>query len=894
VVLDNSDILASEITFVESYGSINGNSVTLGNGYGLLVLGIGVSGVSDGVAVNAKLMQSSESNLQVSNNDISSNALDGVSVLSSDLVSFESNSVDSNLGAGISVSSSTNVAISDNDITFNGQDGIYWVHSWYGTISGNVVENNSNLQLVAAKTGKTSGFASYSGMFMDPSFYNTIDGNSFSSNAFGVSLEQSDFNNFTQNDISSNAYNGFSVVNSSSNNILGNTITGNVNPYLAQELNQYLKPESVSGFASYSGMFMDPSENNVLEGNTIEGNYGYGLHLLDSTNNTINSNDVNQNAQDGAFIENSDYNKITNNNFTGNSNLDLQAVYLKVMKPGSVGGFASYSGMFMDPSNFNFVANNNFDGNSGTGVYVQASNNNTFGYNKITNNALDGFFLENSSDNQVGYNTITGNVDPTLLGELLSYQKLDRLSGFASYSGMFMDPSHGNQVFGNYIADNYGNGALIQDSDNNLFAGNQLTGNAGSGVAMVDSNNNEISKNTISANSNAALQFKFQNALGSNKPDGFSGFASYSGMFMDPSHGNTVTGNVISDSPEHGVWLQSSSDNVFDGNTISNSGQHGFFIENSNDNTIKNNDIGNNGNETVLNSFLAYGKPEGFTGFASYSGMFMDPSSGNVIENNKVHDNNGFGISTLDSDGNTLKGNKISYNSKEGLNVESSNKLSIQENSFAYNAKYGLKFDQLSKESSVGKNDFVANKGGSQAYDDGGNSFSGNFYLDENPNRAYTIDGSAKTKDYKVSTSPSTDLSSLNFPPVEVGTYILPSKINVGDNHRYLGAWIHFPDGYSSYLVNKTSLYAEFNGENYRVLRAYSFGNHWMYLKIDLRSLGHDLYNYLVSNKLSVTTFDLTIHGSFNGGFLDFYGTDTLVAYKHHKDHDDHHHHRGH
>ena len=872
LVSNDPTVYSAEITFVQSQGYVYGNTLTKGFGYGILVVGTS---------------ETAENTLVLENNDITYEGLDGIAVISSDALRIFSNTVDNNYGAGVSVSSSTNVVITDNTITNNGQDGLYWIHSWYGFILENTITGNSNLPLLYAKTGKLSVNV-YSGMFMDPSYYNVIDGNTVTNNGNGIEIQDSGFNNITSNNVSLNAFTGLAIYNSKSNRFISNDVIGNSNPNTLATFLQFTKPGSLN-VNVYSGMFMDPSENNTIIDNNIDSNYGYGLWLQASDFNNFDSNSMSQNGQNGVFVEDSNYNQITNNQISQNSNPSLQYALLQTLKPGSL-QVNVYSGMFMDPSMNNLVAGNTFDNNYGDGVQLSASDNNTFDQNAITNNALNGFSVLNSNNNQITNNHINGNANPNALSTLLSYGKPN---GFTVnvYSGMFMDPSENNTVYGNDISSNYGSGAVFQESNKNTFSTNTLTGNGGDGIGVYDSNDNTFSNNYVSANSNPALQLALMNVLNNFKPGSLQ-VNVYSGMFMDPSSGNNVTGNTFDKNPGNGIWLQESSSNTLDGNTITNSGEHGVFFQNSSYNTIQNNEIAYSGNTTVLGMFLSYAKPTSLQ-VNVYSGMFMDPSKGNKILNNNIHNNNGYGVNLQDSDGNSLAGNQLSYNHNEGFFAQNSNELSLTENAFTYNGNYGTHFDSSSKNSNVDHNDYIgngANIKNIEAYDDGGNYYSGNFFIDENPNHPYLIAGSAHSKDYNVSLTPNTNLGSLSFPPIEVRTFITARSFNVRSEGRYLSAWVYFPDSYSAYLVNKSSLTVEWNGNSYPVLRAGNWGSHWLYLKFDRHSLANDVYNYLVQNKLSSAKIDLTIQGSFNGGFLQFYGTDSIYAFNYH--HDGHGHHR--
>ena len=817
----------------------------------------------------------------VKQNTITGSAQDGVYVLGSESSAVGGNTIDSNNGRGVAVSSSIYMEVSENTIMNSGEDGLSWINSSFGSITGNTITGSTNPVPASAKTNGLTTLSIYSGMFMDPSYFNTISGNTISGNGVGVFMQGSDYNTFSTNTISNNAQDGFDIINSSSNIIDTNTITGNSNPTLLAQL----KPDSLATLSIYSGMFMDPSSNNTLTNNHILSNYGYGLHTQNSDYNTIDSNTVNSNAQDGAFIENSDSNKITNNDFSSNSNPQLQYEFLNAFKAQSITTLSIYSGMFMDPSTNNVVANNTFDSNYGNGIYVQSSNANFFESNNATNNAQNGVFVENSHGNNINNNVLTGNGNPALLSELLSYGKVNGLSTLSIYSGMFMDPSTKNNVNNNHISDNYGYGYWLQGSDGNVLDSNSVTGNAFDGVFVQDSNSNHITNNDFSSNSNPDLQVAVMNLYNSFKPGSITTLSIYSGMFMDPSSGNYVAGNTFNDNPGRGIWVQESSNNVFDSNTITNSGQDGFALENSSYNNVTSNTIENSGNSVVLNSFLAYGKVSGVNTLSIYSGMFMDPSVGNVVAYNKISDNNGYGVASQDSSNNALFYNVISHNTAHGFYSENSNGNSLSYNAFTSNTGYGTYFDSQSQSSDVTHNDYVANNqdtGNKQGYDDGGNTYLGNFFMDANPNTPYLLDGSSGSYDPEPALSPNTDLSSTDLQPITVGFYLRSWILNIDSHGRYMDAKIKLPDGYSAYLTNTTTFYAEWNGHTYPMKRVYIQSSDTIHVKFDKRALMHDLQHSFHEHhhhRYWYQLITITIHGQFNGGSLSFTGSDSIYAF---------------
>lgn len=62
-----------------------------------------------------------------------------------------------------------------------------------------------------------------------------------------------------------------------------------------------------------NGILVYRSENNVITGNTADGNDIYGLYLERSHNNTVTSNNVDRNADRGIFLSYSNNNTVTGN-----------------------------------------------------------------------------------------------------------------------------------------------------------------------------------------------------------------------------------------------------------------------------------------------------------------------------------------------------------------------------------------------------------------------------------------------------------------------------------------------------------------------------------------------------------------------------------------------------
>jgi parallel beta-helix repeat protein len=197
----------------------------------------------------------------------------------------------------------------------------------------------------------------------------------------------------------------------------------------------------------------------------------------------------------------------------------------------------------------------------------------------------------------------------------------------------------------------------------------------------------------------------FNNGLGGNsgsaETNGMDSFFG-NGIFLDPSVGHVIDGNVINGNGFTGIQLDFIEDSYINNNTIENNGEFGVFFYNSNDNIITLNYIQYNGNGTIADYGNTNLKINSFFG----NGIFLDPSNGNFISDNVLLRNGG----------------------------------------------YGVDIDLNSTTNTVQTNDFIENSdftGTAQANDDGDyNQFAGNYYSDgQGSSSPYDVDGGAGSQD---------------------------------------------------------------------------------------------------------------------------------------------------
>ncbi|MDH5404298.1 MAG: right-handed parallel beta-helix repeat-containing protein, partial [Candidatus Heimdallarchaeota archaeon] len=345
------------------------------------------------------------------------------------------------------------------------------------------------------------------GMFIDPSYRNTVSSNVIVNNSqIGVYLLYSDENVLTSNTISDNGIIGVMVQDSDSNIITDNDISNNGGVGTASfsfKSAQILSAELSPAIAM--GMFIDPSFNNVVSGNTINDNGDMGLYLLDSENTEIDDNEISGNGANGVFLQNSHRNTLTNNNVSGNG--PSTSVPLSVSPNGVALTPAIGMGMFIDPSVENVLINNTMNGNSQIGLYLQLSDYTQILGNQISNNGLNGVFIEDSDFNFLEGNVVKGNGIGVAALETNGLIPSNLELSPAIAMGMFIDPSFFNYVQGNEISENAGDGLYVVDSGSTTIQENIFNNNAGYGVNVNGgSEKSAVRANNFYSNNNGMSQ----------------------------------------------------------------------------------------------------------------------------------------------------------------------------------------------------------------------------------------------------------------------------------------------------------------------------------------------------------------------------------------------------
>ncbi|MFX1516065.1 MAG: nitrous oxide reductase family maturation protein NosD, partial [Promethearchaeota archaeon] len=397
-------------------------------------------------------------------------------------------------GTGVELLDSSDNLIDGNMIDNNaGENGVFLAGSDYNAITNNDIYDSGTAtstapssQSIRAKVDGVQAFISR-GVFLDPSDHNVITNNRISGyTGTGVELLDSSDNLIDGNMIDNNAgENGVFLAGSDYNSITNNDIydSGAATSTAPSSQSIRAKVDGVQAFIS-RGVFLDPSNHNIIADNKISGYTGTGVELLDSSDNFIDGNMIDNTAgENGVSLVGSDYNTITNNDVwgchDGTSTMSPISNGIKYKVSGTK-AFIS-RGVFLDPSNHNIIANNKISNITGIGLFLLNSSDNDVIGNQIANNAEDGILLSGSSNSSISNNVI---YNDDIYGISLSYSSENNNIDWNDFIGnniggtsQINDDGSGNQFNNNFLVDHDNT-----DSDNNTISDNPyyIDGDAGS------------------------------------------------------------------------------------------------------------------------------------------------------------------------------------------------------------------------------------------------------------------------------------------------------------------------------------------------------------------------------------------------------------------------------
>jgi parallel beta-helix repeat protein len=744
--VSNND-MGIRVRGTSSHINITGNIVSENNAHGIHIYGIIPSNITNNFINNNEngiYLRSASGNL-ITDNEIHSNDNHGIYLETSSENEMLRNNVSSNGNYGFEIKHQSNDNVISENSILNSQMRSINVED---SSDGNSIINN-----------KISGDWSQKGISLLQSSSTHIENNTVSKTSDGISLNNSDYNIITANNVSLNTV-GFHILDFSSyNDVNTNIISFNER-----------------------GLWLKSSSRNNMIGNNITSNSNYGIHLVSSSYNHILENNVSE-SNNGIYLEsNAMHNKIYNNNIMANSNqayddTDNRNEWNNSYPYGGnywsdYTGSDEYYGPEQDQPGSDDIGDTNYTidsdsfdhyplmqpfGNTTPPGPVYNIDKNT--YHDLIQDAVDnadsgnriyvssGIFYENVQINKtinlVGEDKNSTVIDGGGNGDVVLIEAAwVNITGFTiNNSGALSDDegldiiSNNTYIHGNNIVEN--RRGMSISSGKNIIKNNLISISEDHGIYMTSSNENVITSNNFSFNGGTGLFLSSSNGNNINDNiflDNEYGLSSYeSGINLQSfSNENSINGNTVF-SNDIGISLLLSSGNNIMNNNASSGNQRGIMLQNSNGNNITKNDIlYNEGVGVQLQSSNDNNITDNDVSLNDLDGIYLDSSTGNSILGNTIHSNFNRGMQIYDSDNNNISYNAVTFSIDVGLYIRTSNNNIFIGNDISYNPN-GL-YLQLSSNNRFYHNNIIDNT--NQASDNGGNIWDngypsgGNYWSD--------------------------------------------------------------------------------------------------------------------------------------------------------------------
>ncbi|MFQ6107231.1 MAG: NosD domain-containing protein [Thermoplasmata archaeon] len=272
-----------------------------------------------------------------------------------------------------------------------------------------------------------------------------------------------------------------------------------------------------------SGIVLEDSDNNIIEGNIVDEHGWSGIELLSSHGNAIANNTLTSNYMHGLILSSSNFNYIIDNAFSaselgiyvefslgntfhGNEMVDTGLIFwaswatveyynthtistsntvngkpVHYWKDADGGRIPSGAGQVILANCTNVTVENQNVSHSTVGIQLGFSSNNTIANNTASHGGV-GIFLEHSRDNLIVNNTANHNIRP----------------GTGTWFGLYMRFSDNNTLTRNTASDNM-YGIVIHDSSGNTVSNNTVSKNS-QGITLWYSTGTVVFENALSSN----------------------------------------------------------------------------------------------------------------------------------------------------------------------------------------------------------------------------------------------------------------------------------------------------------------------------------------------------------------------------------------------------------
>ncbi len=246
---------------------------------------------------------------EISGNLIYGNVGDGIRFESGNEFNVIVNNTITDSYWGVYMEDCTYNTVSYNNISYNYEAGIFLSGSNNNFISNNILDSNS---VIAPSYNLRAGIQLYY------SQRNTIVNNIITNTHIGIELTESSDNYISNNIIENNWRSGIHFITSNFNEIKNNNISLNEDFEIHLEANcnnNLISGNNIEG--NNMGIYLDTSFNNTLKANIVNAIEAIGIY--DSYYNLIRGNVIYQNDGYGIVLDVSHYNEVVDNSITFNN-----------------------------------------------------------------------------------------------------------------------------------------------------------------------------------------------------------------------------------------------------------------------------------------------------------------------------------------------------------------------------------------------------------------------------------------------------------------------------------------------------------------------------------------------------------------------------------------------
>ncbi|MBI1274998.1 filamentous hemagglutinin N-terminal domain-containing protein [bacterium] len=605
----------------------------------------------------------------VQNNSISGSGVDGIYVTNlSGTTNITNNKVNNSGNDGIDVDGSTGVV----QITYNNINGTGTVGGGYSGSDGyNGIEVSGTTNAVIY-TNTVTG-AAWDGVNLQDSTGAKILSNTISNTqgASGVGVLNSSNTEIATNTITNSYQYGMYIgghtgtLNIHDNTVTGATlhdgiyVTGSQTPWIEKNTINNVAGDAISVYASSNATVKKNKIGLTGGANNIGSD---GVSIVDSASSTVTGNEIVNVVGSGVFIDPSPNSAVIGNTITGGAN----GVYVLSADNVTVGGANA--------------ADRNFITGSGTGVRVENSAGSNVWNNSITGSLGDGVYVSGlTGTNVIQGNTVSGSGDDGIeangsAGVTIKKNKVSNShdNGIALWNSAGATVGGSGSSDGNTISGSGWDGVNVWYSDNAQILRNAISDSTGaSGVGVLESANVKIDRNNIQDVARLGIyggnvdnvQITNNTIKGAGLENSGTGWLS--GIHVEATDGLTITGNDIDGTKGDGINSggainYGSANNtgviLINSNKVKNVARHGIYGS-ANVDEVKSNTINGAGGD----------------------GIEMNSSADVVIQSNKVgltggaNNITGDGINVNGSVRAHVNSNEISNTVRNGIYINGSN-----------------------------------------------------------------------------------------------------------------------------------------------------------------------------------------------------------------------------